>query len=77
MPVKGRVVTDVHDSKHETVGKELSEVRSKASTGGSIQCHECMRSRIAGASVSVVYKKFSIKEPSFRSSSIFAFFSLR
>ena len=40
MPVKGRVVTDVHDSKHETFGKELSEVRSMATARGSIQCHE-------------------------------------
>ena len=36
MPVKGRVVTDVHGSKHETVGKDLSEVRSKATAGGLI-----------------------------------------
>ena len=56
----------VNDSKHETVGKELLEERSKATAGGSIQMSR-VRSRTAGVSVSVVCKKFSIKEPSFRS----------
>ena len=47
---------------HETVGKELSEVRSKATAGESIQMSR-VRSRTAGVSVSVVCNKFSTKEP--------------
>ena len=53
-----------------TVGKEL---RSKAAAGESIQMSR-VRSRTAGVSVSVVCNKFSTKEPSFRSSSIFCLF---
>ena len=65
------VVTYVHDSKG-IVMNVYNEVRPKATVGWSSR----VRSRTAGVSVSVVCKTFSIKEPSFCSSSIFAFFSL-